>query len=77
LQDNGRQLWCEGKEESPIICLDVDGAPAQKKVKEDRPNAAEQKAPRVNALAEKLQQKHAGEYNKIEYKLWALMEWMQ
>ena len=71
VRDNGRQLWCEGKEELSVICLDGDGAPAQKKVKVDRPNAAEQKAARVNALAEELLEKHVGKYNKIQYKLWA------
>ena len=67
MQDNGRQLWSTGKEGPSVICLDVDGAPAQKKVKEDRPNAAQQKAAKVNAL----QEKHASKYNKIRYKLWA------
>jgi len=70
LRDNGRQLWCEGKEEPPVLCLDGDGAPA-KKMKVDRPNTVEQKAARVNALAEELQEKHVGKYNKTRYKFWA------
>ena len=40
-------------------------------MKVDRPNTVEQKAARVNALAEELQEKHVGKYNKTRYKFWA------
>ena len=56
--------------EESVICLD--SLPPPKKIKADKPpNAAEQKAARVDALAVELQERHVDRFNKIQYKLWA------
>ena len=71
IRNHGRQLWCDGREvEESVICLD--SLPPPKKIKADKPpNAAEQKAARVDALAVELQERHVDRFNKIQYKLWA------
>lgn len=70
IRDNGRQLWCNGKES--VVLLDEDDAPApKKKLKDDQKvNALEQKEKWVDELAVKLKEKHK-EFNKIQCKLWA------
>jgi len=57
-----------------VICLDEDddNEPAPKKVKiQEKFNASEVKANRVEEISTELGEVHKGKYNKILYKLWA------
>ena len=56
VRNHSRQLWCDGKEdEEPVIYLDGDSLPPPKKSRAEKPpNAAQQKAARVDAIAVEL-----------------------
>ena len=78
--DSGKTLWCEGRrnetrcESKSVICLDGDDdcEPTPKKVKvQEKLNAREVKAKRVEEIAVELRETHKDKYNKIQYKLWA------
>ena len=87
LAKHGSQLWCEGLNPhslkphkrhagSTSIVIedsssDDDNDRPDKAHKKKRISALDEKAERIQSLADKLQVKHGDTFNRIQYKLWA------